>query len=340
MGVNPSQPILVAGAGSWGTALAVHLARIGFSALLWGRDADAMAAMAEQRVNSRYLPGVDFPAAMTPIADLEAGLQKSTDVLLTVPCNAVRSLLASANPQIAAQRRYVCACKGLEAHSHKLVADIVRDVLGDVPIAVLTGPSFAKEVAAGLPTAVTIASTDASFARDLVDMFHSGSLRAYTIDDLIGVQVGGACKNVLAIAAGVSDGLGFGANARAALITRGLAEITRLGLALGARTTTFMGLAGLGDLVLTCTDNQSRNRRMGLALAEGLSVSAAEQRIGQVVEGASTAFAVVELAAEKGVEMPIAEQVVKVLDGRCTPRQAVEALLARDPTQEFPGRES
>lgn len=338
MGSNPSHPILVAGAGSWGTALAVHLARIGFSTLLWGRDTDAMAAMAEQRQNSRYLPGVEFPSAMTPTADLDTALAKSRDVLLAVPCNAVRSLLVGLDPQAAGRCRFVCACKGFEAHSHKLVADIVMDVLGEVPIAVLTGPSFAKEVAAGLPTAVTIAATDASFASDLVDMLHSGSLRAYTIDDLIGVQVGGACKNVLAIAAGVSDGLGFGANARAALITRGLAEITRLGVALGAQATTFMGLAGLGDLVLTCTDNQSRNRRMGLALADGLSVSDAEQRIGQVVEGVSTSFAVVELADERGVEMPIAEQVVRLLDGRSTPRQAVEALLARDPTQEFPGR--
>jgi glycerol-3-phosphate dehydrogenase (NAD(P)+) len=290
--------------------------------------------MAKLRRNPRYLSEVPFPDALQPTAELPAALAERPDVFLAVPCKGLRALLEHA-PPIAGELRYVCACKGLEAGTRLLASEVVTDVLGDVPVAALTGPSFAAEVAAGCPTAVSLASPDRGFAADLVALLHGGSLRAYTLDDIIGAEVGGACKNVMAIAAGVADGLAFGANTRAALITRGLAEITRLGIAMGGQATTFMGLAGLGDLVLTCTDDQSRNRRLGLALAEGLTVPEAEQRIGQVVEGVSTAFEVVAKAAELGVEMPIAEQVVRLLEGRCSPREAVKALLARDPRHEF-----
>jgi glycerol-3-phosphate dehydrogenase (NAD(P)+) len=332
--MTAGRPVAVLGAGSWGTALAIHLTRLGVPTVLWGRDGQRVEEMARARHNPRYLSDVVFPDGLRPTADLGDALADRPDVILAVPCKGLRPLLERM-PPLAKELRYICACKGLETGTRLLASEVVTDVLGDVPVAALTGPSFAAEVAAGLPTAVSLASVDRGFSQDLVALLHGGSLRAYTIDDIVGAEVGGACKNVMAIAAGVADGLKFGANARAALITRGLAEITRLGIAMGGQATTFMGLAGLGDLVLTCTDDQSRNRRMGLALAEGLDATAAEQRIGQVVEGVNTAFEVLAKAAELGVEMPIAEQVVRLLEGRCSPRDAVQALLARDPRHEF-----
>lgn len=329
--------ILVLGAGAWGTALAISLARNGHSVLLWGRYPGHMQQLAEARCNTHYLPDQPFPEqleiAIDPAAIDAAAVET---VVMAVPCAGLRETLGRLQDYLDFERSGIClACKGLEPGSLLLNHEVVAEAAGSVPLAVLSGPSFAGELARGLPTAVTIASTDSAYARNLQQIFHSETLRIYTHDDVIGVQVGGAIKNVMAIAAGAADGLGFGANTRAALITRGLSEILRLGVAMGARTETFMGLAGIGDLVLTCTDDQSRNRRFGLALARGETVDVARAAIGQVVEGAETAAAAFALAERHDVEMPITEQVVAVLRGDCTPRAAVQALLSRDPKPEL-----
>lgn len=327
--------VLVIGAGSWGTALAVLLARHGHPVLLWGRGGEHMARLAAERRNERYLPGVAFPANLAVESDLAAALRQAGDVVLAVPCHALRPTLermAACAPPL----RIALACKGIETDTLLLPHQIVEACLGvKATTAVISGPTFANEVAAGLPTAVVVACEDRDFARDLAGRLHGGAFRAYRGDDVIGVEVGGAIKNVLAIAAGISDGLGFGANSRAALITRGLAEIMRLGSALGARRETFMGLTGLGDLVLTCTQDQSRNRRLGLAIARGSGVEESVAAIGQVVEGVRTARAVKALAARQGIEMPISTQVARVLRGECSPREAVQALLAREPKAEI-----
>lgn len=253
-------PVLVLGAGSWGTALALVLARRGSRVQLWDCDAAHVGALLRERANNRHLPGVEFPAAIEPITELQAAAQVR-DVVLAVPCEGMRGALAELRSLPRLERRLCIASKGLEPGSCALNHEIVQQELGAVPVAVLSGPSFAGEVAAELPTALTLAALQAETAAHFAALFHGETFRIYTHDDIVGVQVGGAVKNVMAIAAGIADGLGFGANARAALVTRGLAEIMRLGLAMGGRRETFMGLAGVGDLVLTCTDNQSRNRR-------------------------------------------------------------------------------
>jgi len=338
------KPITVLGAGSWGTALAIQLARSNKSVVLWGHDPVLMAKLAEQRVNERYLPGVPLPDAIVISADLESCVRDSQDVLVVVPSHAFRSVLTAVQPYLAEGARLLWATKGLESGSGKLLHEVAQEVLGDeVPIAVVSGPTFAREVAEGLPTALTVASTDAQFARDTAEHLHSETFRAYTSDDVIGVEVGGAVKNVLAIAAGISDGLGYGANARTALITRGLAEMMRLGESLSCQEggqqsghrETFMGLAGLGDLVLTCTDDQSRNRRLGLALGQGKRLEEALAGIDQVVEGVQTAREVHDLALSQGVDMPITEQVYAVLYEAREPKDAVQALLNRDQKAEL-----
>lgn len=328
--------ILVAGAGSWGTALAIALARNEQPTWLWGRDPDHMQTLISQQKNQRYLPDIAFPNRLTPTSDLDTALDCANDILIGLPCKALRPFLEriKSHPNIQ-QKRIVWACKGIEPGTQKLVHEIVADILGpDLITAVVSGPSFAIEVAEDYPTAVTVASNDGTFLDDLIQRFHSKSLRAYASNDVIGVEIGGAAKNVLAIAAGIADGLGFGANTRAALITRGLAEITRLGVAMGGQAETFMGLAGFGDLVLTCTDNQSRNRRFGLLLAEGIDVDQAIEQIGQVVEGARTAQEMAILAKKYQLEMPITEQVTRLLNKQCSPREAVETLLSREPNTE------
>ena len=331
-----TSPIVVLGAGSWGTALAIQLARQGAPVTLWGHDAQHMAALAATRSNERYLPGIPLPENLHIEADLVSALDAVRDILVAVPSHAFHGVLELIRPCLTENSRILWATKGLEAGSGKLLHEVVQDVLGEaIPTAVVSGPTFAREVAEGLPTAVTVASADETFARDMAERLHGESFRAYTSHDVIGVEVGGAVKNVLAIAAGIADGLGFGANARTALITRGLAEIMRLGATLGAQSDTFMGLAGLGDLVLTCTDNQSRNRRLGLALGAGQSLEEALATIDQVVEGVQTAREVHDLAQSMGVEMPITEQVYAVLYEGRSPRQAVQALLDRDPKPEL-----
>ncbi len=323
--------IAVLGAGSWGTALAIQLARTGCRTVLWGRDPEHLQALARERRNLRYLPDAPFPDSLQVEPDLARAIAGSRDLLLAVPSHAFRGTLTSIKGLLPPEVRVAWATKGFELDTGKLPHQVAAEVLGQqLPVAVLSGPTFAKEVGAGLPTAMTVASTDAGFALDLAHSLSGQYFRAYTSADIVGVEVGGAVKNVLAIGAGISDGLGFGANTRVALITRGLVEMTRLGVALGARQETFMGLAGLGDLVLTCTDNASRNRRFGLALAAGEGVDAAQRSIGQVVEGVPAARAVRQVAARLAVEMPISEQVYGVIHEGLSPRDAVRELMSRD----------
>lgn len=329
--------MVVLGAGSWGTALAIQFSRAGRPTVLWGRDREQMAAMADARLNQRYLPDAPFPSNLAVEADLDAALAGARDILVVVPSHAFREMLQQISPFCGAGTRIAWATKGFELETGKLPHQVAEDVLGpDVPLAVLSGPTFAKEVGAGLPTAMTVASSDTGFARELAESLSSEAFRAYTSSDISGVEVGGAVKNVLAIGAGISDGLGFGANTRVALINRGLVEMMRLGVALGAQRETFMGLAGMGDLVLTCTDDLSRNRRMGLMLAAGKSVAEAQTEIGQVVEGIQAARAVWQVAHRQGVDMPITEQIYRILYKGQSPSSAVEALMARDLRPEFP----
>ena len=319
------------GAGSWATALAVQLARGGREVRIWGRDSAQLSAMDRDRVNGRYLPDVDLPENLIACTELGACLDGVRDILISVPSHGLRDTLDAIRPLLANDARVCWATKGFELHTGKLPHQVAADVLGDDrPMAVLSGPTFAQEVGDGLPTAMTIAANDSKFAQELAVALSGDNFRAYTSDDMIGVEVGGAIKNVLAIGAGMSDGLGFGANSRIALITRGLVEMTRLGVALGAQRETLMGLAGMGDLVLTCTDNLSRNRRMGLALADGKTVDEAQQEIQQVVEGVMAAEAVNEVADELGIEMPICHQVYRILYENASIREAVGALMRRE----------
>ena len=327
----PRAAIAVLGAGSWGTALAIQFARAGRPTLLWGRDAAGLARMAVARRNLRYLPDAAFPAGLTVEPDFARAVRAALDVLVAVPSHAFRETLERLQPLLERGQRVAWATKGFELASGQLPHAVARAVLGPaVPIAVLSGPTFAREVGQGLPTAMTVASPDERFAGELAGALSGRNFRAYTSPDIIGVEVGGAVKNVLAIGAGIADGMGFGANTRIALITRGLAEMTRLGVALGARPETFMGLAALGDLVLTCTDDQSRNRRFGLAIARGQSPAAALREIGQVVEGVQAARAVLAAAARVGVEMPITAEVHAVLHEGRDVREAVKALMGRE----------
>ena len=321
----------VIGAGSYGTALAITLARNGHDVVLWGHNPQRQAQLQAERCNSAFLPDVSFPDTLHIETDLATAIAASRDLLVVVPSHVFADVLQQIKPHLRADSRIVWATKGLETETGRLLQDVAREILGDdIPLAVLSGPTFAKELAAGLPTAIALAATDATFAEELQQLLHCGkSFRVYNNADVIGVQLGGAVKNVIAIGAGISDGIGFGANARTALITRGLAEMSRLGAALGADPTTFMGMAGLGDLVLTCTDNQSRNRRFGMMLGQGIDVDTAQQTIGQVVEGFRNTKEVKALAARHGVEMPITEQIYQVLYCGKQAHEAAISLLGR-----------
>jgi glycerol-3-phosphate dehydrogenase (NAD(P)+) len=311
--------------------LALQFARSGHEVRIWGRDNAQLDAMGRDRVNDRYLPNATLPDNLIACTELGRCLDGVRDVLVSVPSHALRETLTAVRPLLADDARVCWATKGFELHTGKLPHQVAAEVLGgDRPVAVLSGPTFAKEVGDGLPTAMTVAANDGAFAQELAIALSGANFRAYTSDDMVGVEVGGAIKNVLAIGAGMSDGLGFGANSRIALITRGLVEMTRLGVALGAQKETFMGLAGMGDLVLTCTDNLSRNRRMGLALASGKSVDEAQEEIQQVVEGVMAAEAVNEVAEELGIEMPICHQVYRILYESASIREAVGALMGRE----------
>lgn len=329
-------PLAVLGAGSWGTALAIQFARAGHPTRLWGRDAAQQREMARSRCNARYLPQVSFPASLEVLEELDAALAGVDEVLIAVPSHAFRPLLLTLAPRLPAQVRIAWATKGFETDTGLLPHQVARSVFGDSrAFAVLSGPTFASEVGAGLPTAMTIASSDAQFAGNLARRLSADRFRAYTSTDIVGVEVGGAVKNVLAVGAGLTDGLGFGANTRVALITRGLLEMTRLGVSLGAQRDTFMGLAGLGDVVLTCTDDQSRNRRFGLLLAAGRSVADAQASIGQVVEGYLAAKAVHQVAKRQGVEMPICEGIYRTLYEGLPAAEVVHGLMTRPIKAEF-----
>ncbi|MEJ2764499.1 NAD(P)H-dependent glycerol-3-phosphate dehydrogenase [Photobacterium sp. MCCC 1A19761] len=338
MNQNANQAITmtVLGAGSYGTSLAISLARNGANVILWGHEPAHMAQLEMDRANEAFLPGVAFPDSLIISADLEAAVKASRDLLVVVPSHVFGDVLANVKPFLREDSRICWATKGLEPETGRLLKDVATEVLGEnIPLAVLSGPTFAKELAAGLPTAIAVSSPDETFVRDLQEKIHcSKTFRVYSNTDFIGMQLGGAVKNVIAIGAGMSDGIGFGANARTALITRGLAEMCRLGAALGAQPETFMGMAGLGDLVLTCTDNQSRNRRFGLALGQGKDVDAAQAEIGQVVEGYRNTKEVWVLAQRYGVEMPITEQIYQVLYQGKDARDAAKALLAREKKDE------
>ncbi len=321
----------VIGAGSWGTALALLLARNGHRVMLWGHDAGHMAVLQQDRSNQRYLPGFAFPDTLTVTANLAEAVNASPILLIVVPSHAFRDLLPKLQAHLPARPKIAWATKGLECRSSKLLHEVVAEILGPAtPAAMLSGPTFAGEVAKDLPTAITVASQDQAFAQEMAGLLHNPHFRAYTTDDVIGVQLGGATKNVLAIAAGVADGLGFAANARAALITRGLAEMMRLGLAMGGRPETLMGLAGVGDLILTCTENQSRNRRFGLGLGKGLTREEVVAQIGQEIEGVVTASVIHNLAKTHGLDMPITEQIYRILNEGLSPREAVQNLLLRE----------
>ncbi|WP_166837105.1 NAD(P)H-dependent glycerol-3-phosphate dehydrogenase [Rheinheimera pleomorphica] len=328
--------IAVLGAGSYGTALAICLARNGNTISLWGRSSEDMAQMAKLRLNQKYLPDIRLPDTLQLSADLAETVASSRDILLVVPSHAFADTLRQIKPLLKPDARVAWATKGLEPETGRLLQDVARDILGEqVSLAVLSGPTFAKEMAMGMPTAISLSSTDADFITQLSDLLHCAkSFRVYTNPDFIGVQLGGAVKNVIAIGAGMADGIGFGANARTALITRGLTEMCRLGCALGAKKDTFMGMAGLGDLVLTCTDNQSRNRRFGLLLGQGKPVDEAMQSIGQVVEGYRNAKEVFNLAQRVGVEMPITEQIYQVLYQGKDVKLAALDLLGREKRDE------
>lgn len=327
----PHGSIAVLGAGSWGTALAIQLARVGGGATtLWGRDRAALLEMNAARVNQRYLPTAPFPRGLMLEPELERVVRGHRDLLVCVPSQSFRDTIAAVAPHLGPGSRIAWASKGFEQATGKLPHEVAGELLGaEVPLAVLSGPTFAREVAAGLPAALTVAATDTPFAEELALRISDRRFRAYTSADMIGVEVGGAVKNIIAIGAGISDGLKFGANARMALINRGLAEMSRLGVALGARAETFMGLSGMGDLVLTCTDDQSRNRRVGLLIASGLDAAAAAREIGFVCEGVFAARAVHEVARGLGVDMPICEQIYSILYEGVAPGDAVAALMSR-----------
>ncbi|MEK7991605.1 MAG: NAD(P)H-dependent glycerol-3-phosphate dehydrogenase [Thiotrichaceae bacterium] len=328
--MSVDSPILVLGAGSWGTALALVLARNGHPIWLWSHAPAHVAQMRAEQQNSQFLPNYSFPENIQIVDDL-AYVAKTQQILIVVPSHAFHATLSLIKPYLQPATHLCWATKGFEYKTGLLLHEVAHNVLGQQAFSVLSGPSFAKEVAQQLPTAVTIASDIQDNAQFWVNAFHDPYFRPYLSADLIGVQIGGAVKNVMAIAAGIADGLGFGANTRAALITRGLAEMLRLGLAMGGQAETFMGLAGMGDLVLTCTDNQSRNRRFGFALAQAeKSHDEILTEIGQVVEGIHAAREVQHLAQKYQVEMPIVDHVQQVLTQQMTPKQAVQSLLSRE----------
>lgn len=324
--------IAIIGAGSWGTAVAIHLAKAQHRVLLWGQDPEQIALMAKNKTNAQYLPQIPFPDTLVPVHDLTQCITEADYTIIAAPSHAFASIIKKINKPLTG---LTWLTKGIDPQSHQLLSELVSQKFGSFfPKNIISGPSFAKEVAQFLPTALTLAGNNVPYQKEIQSLFHHHNVRVYLSDDLIGVQICGAIKNVLAIGCGISDGLGYGANAKAALITRGLAEMERLGLALGARAETFLGLAGVGDLVLTCTDNQSRNRRFGLLLGQDIGITEAEQQIGQVVEGKYNASQVCTIAQQRHIEMPICEQINALLQGKINPRQAVQNLMSRPPKEE------
>lgn len=330
------KPITILGAGSWGTAIALYLARRGQTVRMWSIDPAEIEAMQRDGANNRFMPGFTLPETLHPMKDLAEAVKDVDDIIVVVPSVGFRHTLTLLKPLLHANTRVTCASKGLDTETGQILSDVAEEVLGkQQPFAVLSGPSFAREVAAGLPCAVVIASHFPVCLTELNNRFNSPLFRIYTSDDIIGVEIGGVAKNVIAIATGISDGMELGSNARSALITRGLAEIMRLGMALGGKLETFVGLSGLGDLILTCSDNQSRNRRLGLAIGGGRDVKEAEKEIGQVVEGKRNAELVTKLAERYDIDMPICDTVWQILQGKLTAKQAIDALLTRTSKSEL-----
>jgi glycerol-3-phosphate dehydrogenase (NAD(P)+) len=334
MDAKPTVSVL--GAGSWGTALAAVLARNGVPTTLWGRDPAAVAQIAALGRNARYLPELELPRELTLSADLAASVRCAQVVLIVTPSHAFGALLNQLAPHFGADARLAWATKGFDPASGRFLHELAAESLPDAPAAIVTGPSFAREVAQGLPTAVTVHSTSSAFAKQMAQLLHCPFFRAYTGNDMIGAELGGAMKNVLAVATGVADGMKLGLNARAGMITRGLNEMLRLGAVIGARPETLMGLAGLGDLVLTCTGDLSRNRRLGLALGRGQRLADAVAQIGQVVESIETVDTIMRLAHRHGIELPIAQGVQRVLREEITPAEGLRELLAREQKPEYP----
>lgn len=329
--------IAVLGAGSWGTALATLMARNGHQVVLWGRDEKVAAAIDAQHENPRYLPGIALPESLRATTDLATAMQGAELVLVVVPSHAFTETLKLVAPLRPAGAGVAWATKGFEPGSGRFLHEVAEEILGaDVPLAVVTGPSFAKEVALGLPTAVTVHGHDTGFAQLMAEVLHGPAFRAYTGDDMVGAELGGAMKNVLAVATGVADGMQLGLNARAGLITRGLNEMLRLAAAIGGKPETLMGLAGLGDLVLTATGDLSRNRRLGLALGRGQPIQEAIREIGQVVESMQAADEVMRQAERHGIDLPISSAVRAVLHGEITPTLGLQQLLAREQKPEYP----
>lgn len=323
-----NSPIAVIGAGSWGTALGILLARNDNPTRIWGNVYDELAGMQQSRSNEAYLPGIPLPEKLTVLTELDEAMKDIDDMLIVVPSHAFRTVLQSLKPYISNKTRIAWATKGLDPDTYQFMHEVLQDELdAPIPMAVISGPSFAREVAEDLPTAVSIAASDDDFSADLIERFKNPHFRLDKTSDLIGVQLCGAVKNVLAIATGIADGLGYGANTQAALITQGLREMTELGLKLGAKQDTFTALAGIGDLVLTATDNQSRNRRFGLALGKGIGAEQAIQEIGQVVEGSTNATQVHQMANQHQVNMPICEQIYRVIEENATPESVITKLI-------------
>ena len=329
--------ITVLGAGSWGTALAALLARHDYPTTLWGRNGAQIETIDKQHENTRYLPGIALPHSLRATTDLEAAVASADLLLVVTPSHAFNQTLHAIAPLRKAGAGVAWATKGFEPGSGRFLHEVAAEILGpEVPLAVVTGPSFAREVAIGLPTAVTVHSDDEDFALLVAEALHGPAFRAYTGSDMLGAELGGAMKNVLAVATGAADGMNLGLTARTGLITRGLNEMLRLNQAIGGQPETLMGLAGLGDLVLTCTGDLSRNRRLGLALGRGQSIADAVAEIGQVVESVQTADEVMRQADRRGVELPIARAVQALLHGRITPADALRQLLAREQKAEYP----
>lgn len=332
-----AEKVAVLGAGSWGTALASLLARHGHPTVLWGRDSATVEAIDQRHENPRYLPGIPLPGSLRATTDLSAAVTGAAWILVVVPSHAFAETVRTLAPLRPATAGVAWATKGFEPGSGRFLHEVAREALGaEVPLAVVTGPSFAKEVTLGLPTAVTVHGDDAEFAQQVADAMHGPAFRAYTGDDMVGAELGGAMKNVLAVATGVADGMQLGLNARAGLITRGLNEMLRLAAAIGAKPETLMGLAGLGDLVLTSTGDLSRNRRLGLALGRGQSLEDAVREIGQVVESVQTADEVMRQADRNGIDLPISKAVRAVLHGDLSPAEGLQKLLSREQKPEYP----
>lgn len=321
--------IAVMGAGSWGTAVATALAVNGYDVCLWGRNADMMSEMQEIRENSKYLPGVKLADNITCISDAEASLNDADIAVYVVPAQSFRSTFDATNRYIADDAIVVNCSKGIEQGTLKRISEIAAELRPDLKFAVLSGPSHAEEVGKGLPTTLVSASDDEHTAKIVQDIFMSEFMRVYTNDDVTGVEIGGALKNIIALAAGISDGMGYGDNAKAALMTRAITEISRLGVKLGAEKLTFMGLAGIGDLIVTCTSMHSRNRRCGIMIGEGVSPEEAVKRVGMVVEGIYTTEAAYEMSRRYDIEMPITEQLYHVIKGEVSGPDAVRNLMLR-----------